>query len=89
MAAAGRCHFRGGATADLFEWPLSRIRESGIALLPQSLDAALETLHGDAVVCAALGETLTAEFLHLKRAEWTAYARHVSPWELERYAAAF
>ena len=76
-------------TADLFNWPLQRIHESGITLLPQSLDAALDALQADAVVCAALGETLTAEFLHLKRAEWTAYARHVSAWEFERYAAAF
>ena len=41
------------------------------------------------MVCDALGETLTAEFLRLKRAEWVEFARHVSPWELERYAAAF
>lgn len=42
-----------------------------------------------AAVCAALGEMLTQQFLHLKRDEWTAFARHVSRWELERYAAAF
>jgi len=76
-------------TEDLFEWPLARICSHGIALLPQSLDAALDALQADTVVCAALGSTLTAEFLRLKRAEWTAYARHVSAWELERYAAAF
>jgi glutamine synthetase len=41
------------------------------------------------VVCEALGETLTDEFLRLKRDEALAYARHVSAWELERYAASF
>ena len=76
-------------TDDLFNWPLQRIRDSGIELLPQSLDAALDALQADAVICAALGETLTAEFLRLGRAECTAYARHVSGWELERYVAAF
>lgn len=76
-------------TDDLFEWPLARIRQAGIPLLPQSLDAALDALQADPVICEALGPVLTAEFIRLKRAEWTDYARHVSPWELERYAAAF
>ncbi|MGS0757307.1 hypothetical protein ACVBEH_23330 [Roseateles sp. GG27B] len=40
-------------------------------------------------MCAALGDTLTTEFLQLKRAEWLAYARHVSDWELQRYAGFF
>ena len=76
-------------TDDLFDWPLSRIKAQGIGLLPQSLNEALDALEADPVICAALGETLSAEFTRLKRAEWTAYARHVSGWELERYAAAF
>ena len=76
-------------TDDLFAWPLSRIRQAGIGLLPQSLAEALDALEADAVIRAALGETLSNEFLRLKRAEWTEYARHVSAWELERYASAF
>jgi glutamine synthetase len=76
-------------TDDLFDWTLKRIREHGIALLPQSLDQAVDALQADAVVCAALGDTLAGEFMRLKRAEWSGYARHVSAWELERYAAAF
>jgi glutamine synthetase len=74
---------------DLFDWTLARILDAGIALLPQSLAQALDALQADPVVCGALGPLLTAEFLRLKRAEWLAYARHVSAWELERYAAAF
>ena len=76
-------------TDDLFAWPLAKIRDHGIQLLPQSLDAGLDALQADSVICTALGSTLTAEFLRLKRAECTAYARHVSAWELDRYAAAF
>jgi glutamine synthetase len=76
-------------TDDLFTWPLPRIREVGIGLLPQSLEQALDALEADAVITGALGETLTHEFVRLKRDEWLAYARHVSGWELERYAAAF
>jgi glutamine synthetase len=41
------------------------------------------------VVRGALGETLSNEFIRLKRMEWVEYARHVSGWELQRYAAAF
>jgi glutamine synthetase len=74
---------------DLYAWPLARVREQGIPLLPQSLDQALDALEADAVVREALGGALAAEFVRLKRAEWTDYARHVSGWELERYAAAF
>ncbi len=74
---------------DLFELTLAQVQARGIALLPQSLAQALDALQADAVIGAALGETLTAEFLRLKRAEWTDYARHVGAWELDRYAAAF
>lgn len=76
-------------TDDLFELTLAQIRERGIALLPQSLDEALDALEADAVVSAALGETLTREFVALKRDEALSHARHVSDWELERYATAF
>ena len=76
-------------TDDLFALSLAEIRARGIALLPQSLDQALDALEADDVVCGALGPVLTGEFLRLKRDEALAYARHVSGWELARYAAAF
>ncbi|MGC4080106.1 MAG: type III glutamate--ammonia ligase [Rubrivivax sp.] len=74
---------------DLFALDLATIRARGIGLLPQSLAEALDALAADPVVLGALGPTLGPEFLRLKRAEWTEYARHVSGWELERYAAVF
>lgn len=74
---------------DLFALDLATIRARGIGLLPQSLAEALDALAADPVVLGALGPMLGPEFLRLKRAEWTAYTRHVSGWELERYAAAF
>jgi glutamine synthetase len=76
-------------TDDLFELPLAEIRRRGIALLPQSLDEALQALHADERVAATMGETLHREFLQIKRDEWTQYARHVSHWELDRYATLF
>ena len=74
---------------DLFEWPLQRIRAEGIPVLPQSLGEAVEALERDSVLAQALGAAAHGEFVRLKRAEWTAYARHVSAWEFERYATAF
>jgi glutamine synthetase len=76
-------------TEDLFEWPPERLREAGIGVLPQSLSGALDALQADDVVRAALGSALALEFVRLKRAEWTAYARHVSAWEWQRYVTAF
>jgi glutamine synthetase len=76
-------------TEDLFGYSLAQIDAAGIPLLPQSLDEALDALALDEVLQHALGSTLVAEFLRLKRAECLAYARHVSHWELERYASAF
>jgi glutamine synthetase len=76
-------------TDDLFDLSLAAIRARGIAVLPQSLNEAIDALESDAVVTTALGETLTAEFVGTKRDEWLGYARHVSAWEMQRYAALF
>jgi glutamine synthetase len=77
------------AVDDLFELPLAEIRRRGIALLPQSLGEAIDALEADEIVCAALGTALATQFAALQRQEWTAYARHVSAWEIERYADRF
>jgi glutamine synthetase len=74
---------------DLFSLTLAQIRERGIALLPQTLGEAVDALEADKVVGGALGTTLLHEFCALKRDEALAYSRHVSHWELERYATAF
>ena len=76
-------------TEDLFELSLAQIRERGIALLPQSLGEALDALVADELICTTLGETLTQQFLSLKRAEIAECQHHVSDWELRRYAQAF
>ena len=58
-------------------------------MLPPNLAAAIDALEADATVCAALGDTLVREFAALKRAEHAEYSRHVSDWELQRYATLF
>ncbi len=77
------------ADDDLFALSPAEVQARGIALLPQHLGDALDALAADSVLCAALGETLTAQFIALKRDEHLAHARHVSDWELARYVAAF
>jgi glutamine synthetase len=76
-------------TEDLFALSPAQVREKGIGLLPQSLGEALDALQADEVVRSALGETLTLEFLDLKRAEIEAWRNHIGDWELQRYAEAF
>ena len=61
----------------------------GIGLLPQNLLEAITALEQDEVVQDALGPELAAEFISLKRMEWTEYARHVSDWETNRYVEFF
>jgi glutamine synthetase len=78
-----------GCTDDLFELPPAELHRRGIPLLPQTLAEACDALEADPVVTAALGDTLATQFLRLKRAEHVTHARHVSAWELERYAARF
>jgi glutamine synthetase len=75
--------------ADLFQLSLDQIGEYGLTVLPQSLGEALDALQADAVITAALGSTLTTELLRIQRAACSAYMRHVSEWELDRYVRAF
>ena len=74
---------------DLFELSPAQVHERGIARLPQFLGEALDALAADELICTMLGETLTQQFLSLKRAEIDEYRRHISDWELRRYAGAF
>ena len=50
--------------------------------LPLNLLDALRALEGSAILGERLG-TLVPAYLKLKRQEWDAYARHLSPWERE------
>ncbi|CAN5802641.1 type III glutamate--ammonia ligase [soil metagenome] len=76
-------------TDDLFELSLADIARRGIEVLPQNLGQAIDALAQDEVICTGLGDTLATQFITLKRAEWIEYSRHVSGWEMERYAAMF
>ena len=76
-------------TDDLFERTPAELAARGIEVLPQNLAEAVTAFEADTTLRNTFGEALSIEFIRLKRAEWSAYARHVSAWELERYADLF
>jgi glutamine synthetase len=75
--------------SNLYEATPEELKQAGIGLLPQNLLEAITALEDDAVVKDALGPELAAEFIMLKKMEWTEYARHVSDWETDRYLEFF
>lgn len=57
--------------------------------LPRNLAEALVALQADPVICEALGSHTVAQFVALKADEVQGYERHISAWELRRYADFF
>lgn len=70
---------------NLYDYSLDEIAKQGIGILPQNLGEAITALEKDEVICEALGDKLSKEFITLKRMEWVDYSRHVSDWEVNRY----
>ncbi|KUJ75643.1 glutamine synthetase [Thiomicrospira sp. XS5] len=68
---------------------LDEIKARGIDTLPQSLSEALDELEGNSLFVEQFGENFMKEFIDIKRMEWVEYQRHVSDWELNRYAEYF
>lgn len=63
--------------------------EMGIDILPQNLNEAINALEADEILTESLGKEIVSEFIKVKRDEWIDYSRHVSDWELKRYAEFF
>jgi glutamine synthetase len=57
----------------------------GQNLLPASLEAAIEALEEDELICAALGPHITRRFVEAKRIEWEEAYSEVTPWEIAKY----
>jgi glutamine synthetase len=74
---------------NMYELSEAQLQEKNISLLPQNLLEAITELEKDEVIKNGLGKDLAAEFISLKRREWTEYARHVSDWETTRYLEFF
>jgi glutamine synthetase len=80
----------GPGTADnLYDYSPAQLKQHGIDILPQNLNEAIRAFEDDSVIRDALGNSLSEEFIMLKDMEWVEYMRHVSDWEIKRYAEFF
>jgi glutamine synthetase len=80
----------GPGTADnLYDYSPAQLKKHGIGILPQNLNEAIRAFEEDSVIREALGSSLSEEFIMLKDMEWVEYMRHVSDWEIKRYAEFF
>jgi glutamine synthetase len=69
---------------NMYERPLAEILQSGMTILPQSLQEAIQELRTNSVVQQGLGP-IADEFIELKTLEWETYSAQVTQWELEQY----
>lgn len=74
---------------NLYDLSLDEILAKNISILPQSLNEALDELEQNTVFTQSMGKEIVGEFIKVKRAEWNEYSRHVSSWEVEKYAEFF
>ena len=82
-------HPGAGHANNLYDLSPAQMREQGIGILPQSLGEALDQLESNKVIRDALGDSLSEEFIKIKRAEFMDFQRHVSDWEINRYVDFF
>jgi glutamine synthetase len=68
---------------------LDNQRVNRLAMLPGSLEEALEELEKDTVIRDALGPHVYDRFVSAKRLEWENYRLEVTPWELNQYLAKY
>ena len=73
------------ATADMSTVGLHDARSAGLRPLPQTLAEALDEMEESELVAEALGDHIFEWFIRNKRAEWAAYQRRVTAFEIERY----
>jgi glutamine synthetase len=66
-----------------------RGRMRQVAILPQSLDEAIDALSNDDVILGALGPYVSDRYIAAKRQEFAEYNRQVTEWEVKRYLSRF
>ncbi len=95
MLAAGldglstEADWREPINTNIWEMSYRERRRLRVDDLPQSLHDACDELEKDEVICDALGEHITQQFLAAKRAEWNEYNQRVTQWELDQYLARY
>ncbi|MDD6051224.1 MAG: type I glutamate--ammonia ligase [Clostridiales bacterium] len=76
-------------TENIFAMDAATRKANGIDSLPGTLKEAIECMKADALVCDALGEHVTAQYVAGKEKEWDAFRTHVSAWEIDRYLVTY
>ena len=74
---------------NMYEVTAKEALAEGLRMIPQSLSEALDAFEEDEVVQSALGSELAAEFLRVKRTEWSRYHNAVGQWEVDEYLTLF
>lgn len=70
---------------NLVSYDVDELHRLGVPMLPTGLGEALDALGADPVMRESLGNYIFEQMLTVKRAEWSDYQHHVSPWERLRY----
>ena len=76
------------AAQNLYAMTPEELASEGIRPLPSSLHDAVVEMERSELVAETLGEHVFEWFIRNKRAEWSEYTRHVTPFELARYLTA-
>jgi glutamine synthetase len=70
---------------NLYAVPWEELHARGIGHLPPTLQAAVDALSQDEVVCNSLGTEYAKYYIQVKTEEWESYHKSVSQWELDHY----
>lgn len=76
-------------TENLYEVDPADYGKRGLALLPRSLEEAVDAFEADPFTKQVCGEKLWQSFIDHKRGEWESYATAVTDWERDRYLKFF
>ena len=71
--------------ANIFEMSKSEKQALQIASLPSDLYEAVQEMKKDALICGVLGEHISEKYAKAKLAEWEAYQKQVTEWEISNY----
>ncbi len=72
-------------TENMYNKIPEELEELGIALLPRTLEEAIDAFETDPFSRAVMGDEMFKAYAAFRREEWEAYHNHVSDWERDRY----
>ncbi len=70
---------------NVYEMRLDEKKAEGIEALPATLNEAIDELEKDEFILGVLGEHISHNYIHAKRAEWASYTSQVTDWEIDQY----